>query len=328
MEFVLQNHSSYPRVGDKPGQQRLRRALAARERAEIDAAGFAAAESAVVDEVVHEQEQAGVDVVTDGQIRWYDPISHVMGALEGVRVNGLLRYFDTNFYFRQPVVCGPVKRRGPIAGADLHMASLAARAPVKPVLPGPYTLARLSIVESGIYGSVAALAHAISDALAVEVAELARAGAQVIQIEEPAILQHPHDIRLLRQLLEPLWAARGPAQLAVATYFGDAEPLYAQLNSLPADIIVLDFTYSSQLAATITAVGSSKLLGLGLIDGRNTRMENANDVARQVDALLQHYTLDAVHLLPSCGLEYLPRDRARAKLELLAQVRRLLTSTE
>ena len=302
--------------------------MAARERAEIDAAEFAATERAAVDEVVHEQEHAGVDIVTDGQIRCYDPISHAMGALEGVRINGLLRYFDTNFYFRQPVVRAAVKRRGPIASADFDMASLAARAPVKPVLPGPYTLAQLSIIESGAYASVAALAHAISDALAAEVAELARAGAQVIQIEEPAILQHPEDIRLLRQLLEPLWAARGPAQLAVATYFGDAEPLYAQLNSLPADILALDFTYSSRLAKTITATGTSKILALGLVDGRNTRMEDANDVARQVDALLRHYSLDTVHLLPSCGLEYLPRDRARAKLELLAHVRRLLTATQ
>jgi 5-methyltetrahydropteroyltriglutamate--homocysteine methyltransferase len=327
MKFVVQNHSSYPRIGDKPGQQRLRRALAARERAEIDAKEFAATECAAVDEIVHEQEHAGVDVVTDGQIRWYDPISHVMGALDGVRINGLLRYFDTNFYFRQPVVCAALKRGAPIACADFEMAALAARAAVKPVLPGPYTLARLSIIESGAYATLAALAHAVSAALAAEVAELAHAGAQVIQIEEPAILGHPEDIRLLRQLLEPLWAARGAAQLCVATYFGDAEPLYAQLNSLPADILALDFTYSPRLAQTIATTGSSKLLALGMVDGRSTRMEDADEVARQVEAVLRHYTLDAVHLLPSCGLEYLPRDRARAKLERLAHVRRLLTST-
>jgi 5-methyltetrahydropteroyltriglutamate--homocysteine methyltransferase len=225
------------------------------------------------------------------------------------------------------VVRAAVKRRGSIAGGDFDMATLAARVAVKPVLPGPYTLARLSIIESGAYATPAALAHAISDALADEVAELGRARAQVIQIEEPAILQHPEDIRLLRQLLEPLWAARGPAQLCVATYFGDAEPLYAQLNSLPADILALDFTYSPRLRETIAATGSSKLLALGMVDGRSTRMEDANDVARQVEALLRHYTLDTVHLLPSCGLEYLPRDRARAKLERLAHVRRLLTST-
>ena len=323
---MLQNHSSYPRVGDKPGQQRLRRALAARERAEIDTAEFAATERAAVDEVVHEQEHAGLDVVTDGQIRWYDPISHVMGALDGVRINGLLRYFDTNFYFRQPVVRAAVTRRGPIACDDFRLAAMAARVPVKPVLPGPYTLARLSVIEPGTYTSVAALAHALSDALVPEIEALVHAGARVIQIEEPAILAHPEDIRLLRQLLEPLWAARGTAQLVVATYFGDAEPLYAQLNSLPADILALDFTYSPRLMETIAATGASKILALGIVDGRNTRLESADDVARQVDTLLRHYTLDAIHLLPSCGLEYLPRDRARAKLELLAHVRQLLTS--
>ncbi len=325
MEFLLHNHSSYPRVGDKPGQQRLRRALAARDRAEIDAAELAAIERATVDEIVHEQEHAGVDIVTDGQIRSYDPISHAMGALDGVRINGLLRYFDTNFYFRQPVVRTALTRRNSLARDEYELASMAARVPVKPVLPGPYTLARLSVVESGAYGGVTALAHAISEALVAEVQDLVRAGAQNIQIEEPAILTHPEDIRLLRELLEPLWAARGAAQLAVATYFGDAEPLYAQLNSLPADIVALDFTYSPRLAATVTATGASKMLALGMVDGRNTRLEDADTIARQVDALLQHYTLDTVHLLPSCGLEYLPRDCARAKLELLARVRQLLT---
>jgi 5-methyltetrahydropteroyltriglutamate--homocysteine methyltransferase len=326
MDVVLQNHSSYPRVGDKPGQQRLRRALAARERAEIDAAEFAAIERAAIDESIHEQEHAGLDIVTDGQIRWYDPISHVMGAFDGVRINGLLRYFDTNFYFRQPVVQAALQRRRPIAGEDFRLATLAARVAVKPVLPGPYTLARLSVIESGAYASVAALAHALSESLAAEVAELARAGARVIQLEEPAILAHPEDIRLLREILEPLWLARGAAQLVVATYFGDAEPLYAQLNSLPADVLALDFTYSPRLAETIAGVGASKILALGLVDGRNSRLEQPQAIAEQVDTLLRHYTLDAVHLLPSCGLEYLPRERARAKLDVLAGARRLLTS--
>ncbi len=326
MEFVLQNHSSYPRVGDTPGQQRLRRAQAARERGEIDAAEFTAAERAQIDEILHEQEAAGVDIVTDGQIRWYDPISHVMGALDGVRLNGLLRYFDTNFYFRQPVVCAVVRRRAPILHDDFAMASYAARRAVKPVLTGPYTLARLCVIESGAYGSVAALAQALSEVLVTEIEDLVRAGAQMIQIEEPAILSHPEDIRLLRQLLEPLWQARGAAQLVVATYFGDAEPLYAQLNSLPADILALDFTYSPGLADTVAATGASKVLALGIVDGRSTRLEPADAVAQQVETILRRYTLDTVHMLPSCGLEYLPRDRARNKLGLLNHVRRLVSA--
>ena len=326
MDFLLQNHSSYPRVGDRPGQQRLRRAYAARERNEIDAAECTATERAVIDEILHEQEHAGIDVVTDGQVRWHDPVSHVMATLEGVRINGLLRYFDTNFYFRQPVITGALRRRSSIVGDDFIKARYASRLPVKPVLPGPYTLARLCVIESGPYAGVAALAHALSEIVAAEVNDLAQAGAQFIQVEEPAILSHSADIRLLRGLLEPVWDARGGAQLMVATYFGDAEPLYAQLNSLPADILALDFTYSPKLPETIASCGASKVLALGIVDGRNTQLEDPSTVARQVETTLKRYVLEAVHLLPSCGLEYLPRDSARAKLRLLARTRQLLGS--
>ena len=321
MELILQNHSSYPRIDEQPGQPRLRRAHAAGERGAIDSEELVAIERAQIDAVIHEQEEAGVDVVTDGQVGWHDPVSHVMGRLDGVRLDGPLRYLDTNAYFRQPVVTGRLRRRAPIVVDDFALARIAAERRVKPVLPGPYTLARLSVLESGPYDGVPALAHALSEVLAAEVSELAQAGAEFIQIEEPAILSHPADIRLFRQLLEPLWAARNRAQLMVATYFGDAAPLYAQLNSVPADVLVLDFTYSATLLDVIRATGASAALGLGVVDGRNTRMESAALVARQVEDALRRYALDTVHLLPSCGLGHLPRDSARAKLALLAEIK-------
>jgi 5-methyltetrahydropteroyltriglutamate--homocysteine methyltransferase len=324
MEYSLHNHSSYPRVGDKPGQQRLRRAYAARERGTITAAEYAAVERAVVDEVIHEQEGAGLDVVTDGQVRWADPVAHVMQELTGVRLDGLLRYFDTNCYFRQPVVVGGLRRTGPILADDFACARLASRCTVKPVLTGPYTLARSSLNQGSPYRDLAALAQALSELVALEVRDLATAGALLVQIDEPAILHRPEDIRLLRQVLEPVWAARGAAQIVLATYFGDAGPLYAQLNSVPADVLALDFTYSPTLGETVATTGASKLLGLGLVDGRNTRMEDPRALASQVESLLARYAFDSVSLLPSCGLEYLPRDCARRKLELLAEARALL----
>ena len=326
MRFVVQNHSSYPRIGDLPGQRRLRRAYAARDRGDIGPAEATAIERSVPDEILHEQEQAGIDIATDGQVRWYDPISHFMAYLDGVRINGLLRYFDTNFYFRQPVITAALRRLHPILCGDFIMARHASRLPVKPVLPGPYTLARLCVIESCPYASFTALAEALSEIVAAEVSDLVRQGAPIVQVEEPAILSHPTDIRLLRRLLEPVWDARGSAELVVATYFGDAEPLYAQLNSLPADILALDLTYSPRLAELIAATGASKVLALGLVDGRNTRLEDPHAIARRVETILKRYVLDTVHLLPSCGLEHLPRDRARTKLELLARTRQLLGS--
>lgn len=321
MEFIVHNHGSYPRVGDKPGQQRLRRAVAAHERGELDDAGLAAVERACIDEVLHEQEAAGVDVVTDGQLRWADPVSHFMGTLEGVRLDGLLRFFDTNCYFRQPVVVGPVRARGAVLAGDFVRARMAAARTVKPVLTGPYTLARLAVREGSVYASVGALALALSEALVTEVAALAAAGATVIQIDEPAILAHPEDIRLLREVCEPLWAARGAAELVLATYFGDAEPLYAQLNSIPADILALDLAYAPGLVEVIAATGASKEIAAGLVDARSTRLEDAAAVAERAARLLRRYVLDRLYLIPSCGLEYLPRAYARAKLATLADAR-------
>ena len=109
MELRLANHSSYPRIGASGEQQRLRRAYGQRERGEVSADAFNQIQDSVVAEVIGEQVDAGCELLTDGQIRWYDPVSHLAGKLARVEINGLLRYFDTNFYFRQPVT----KRRSP-----------------------------------------------------------------------------------------------------------------------------------------------------------------------------------------------------------------------
>src|SRR5260370_42343403 len=94
-------------------------------------------------------------------------------------------------------------------------------------------------------------------------------------MDEPAIVEFAVDIHLLRQVLEPLWDARGAAQLVLATYGGDAEPLYAQLNSLPADIIALDVARNPGLAAVIAAPGASKILGLGVVGGGKPELGSA-----------------------------------------------------
>ena len=108
MQLILANTGSYPRIGDTPGAQRHRRAYAQRERGELSVNEWRTVEDEVTREVIAEQIAAGVELPTDGQVRWYDPVSHLARGLANVTVNGLLRYFDTNFYFRQPVVRGAI----------------------------------------------------------------------------------------------------------------------------------------------------------------------------------------------------------------------------
>src|SRR2546425_12700459 len=91
MELTLANHSSYPRIGDDADDQVLRRTIAQWEKREKTERELRAAEDAMTERALREQIDAGLDLVTDGQVRWYDPVSHLAGKLKGIRINGLLR---------------------------------------------------------------------------------------------------------------------------------------------------------------------------------------------------------------------------------------------
>src|SRR5947208_12644940 len=201
MELTLANHSSYPRIGDDAEEQLLRRTIAQRERGEKTDADVRAAEDSLAELAVGEQIDAGLDVVTDGLVRWYDPISHLAGKLGGVRIAGLLRFFDTNFYFRQPAVYAKIERTRPLVVEEFLFAQRKSSRPVKAVLTGPYTLARLSIEDasptnggsSGAATRFNRLLDGYTPALAEEVAALAQAGATLIQVDEPALVRHSEE---------------------------------------------------------------------------------------------------------------------------------------
>lgn len=278
-------------------------------------------QDAVTEEVIREQVEAGLDLVTDGQIRWYDPISHLVRSLEGLEIDGLLRYFDTNCYFRQPVVRNRLGWKGPLLLREFKFARGISSKPVKPVLTGPYTLARASLLETDLYHGVGDLTLAYAGILAKEIQALVDDGASLVQLDEPAILAHPEDLDLLREALTLLRRAAARTKLALFAYFGDAAPLYGELQHLPVDVLGLDFTYSSKLPSVIAEAGTVKALALGLFDGRNTRVESREEISALLDRILPNLTTPVVYLTPSSGLEYLPRERAQAKLLAMKSIR-------
>jgi 5-methyltetrahydropteroyltriglutamate--homocysteine methyltransferase len=320
MELILAHHSSYPRIGDSGEYQLLRRTIAQWEKGEKTDADFRAAEDRMTELALGDQIEAGLEIVTDGQVRWYDAISHLAGKLQGVRIAGLLRFFDTNTYFRQPVIHGEIERTTPLVVGDLQFAKAKSSRPVKPVLTGPVTLARHSIAADG-QGGFERLVEGYTAAFASEVADLAAAGANLIQIDEPSLLKHPEDLPQAERSLKALSAAKGSSQLMLAVYFGDAAPFYDKLQALPVDALGLDFTYSPGLVEIVSARGSAKALALGLVDGRNTRLENPPTVAGQLEKIGRRLGSARAWLSPSCGFEYLPRDRAQLKLKHLQTIR-------
>jgi 5-methyltetrahydropteroyltriglutamate--homocysteine methyltransferase len=324
MQLIATNSGSYPRIGKTPELQFLRQTIAQHDTGKKTAEEVRAAEDALTRAAIEEQVASGLDLVTDGQIRWYDPISHLAGKWDNVSVNGLLRFFDTNFYLRQPVVAGPIVWSRPVARPEYEMARAISLKPVKPVLTGAFTLARHSIAEYPPYQKdFARLVLDYNEALAHEVSELAAAGASVIQIDEPSILRDPShaDLDLLEATWGKLSAAKGKARLVLAVYFGDATPVLHHLLSMPCDVLALDFTYNPDLVEQVAAAKPAKPLGLGLFDGRNTKLEDPEEIIRSLQRILPAVRATECYLNPSSGLEYLPRDRALLKLKRLVEIR-------
>jgi 5-methyltetrahydropteroyltriglutamate--homocysteine methyltransferase len=346
--LYLSSTGSYPRIGDSPELQALRRTITALDRGDRTTADLLDVQNEVTRQVIAEQVKAGLDVITDGLIRWYDPISHLAGKLDNIQIKGLVRFFDTNTYFRQPVFVGrPVKRGHLVAGeygfarnALGHLPTpqgKAGKLGIKPVLTGPYTLAKFSLGEnsgngrSESFSTVEARAQAYAEILATELEALSKVGAELIQLDEPAAIKYPQDWEIFEAALAPLVQARDKIiksgqklELALYGYFHDCAPLYEKLLALPVDIVGLDFTYSPKLVDIVASKGSPKTLGLGLVDGRNTRLEDPALLAREIERMLPKIKTGSAFLGISSGLEYLPRDRAFAKLELLSKVRAAL----
>src|SRR5438046_9554831 len=138
---------SYPRTGDAFEEQALRRGIGRLDRGEITEAELRTVERDTVKAVLQEQNEVGIDLVTDGQISWYDSQSHIAGKLASIEINGLVRYFDTNTYYRQPGVRGAVSRKGPLIVDEWKLSLGSSSALVKAVLNRTVTLACLSLAK-------------------------------------------------------------------------------------------------------------------------------------------------------------------------------------
>lgn len=327
MNLLTASHGSYPRIGDTLELQLLRRTITEHDRGGKSEQDVRSAEDEITVMALREQAEAGVDVVTDGLIRWNDPVSHLAGKLSGVRLNGLLRFFDTNFYFRQPVVDFSPERIEPLIVDEFKFARNGSARPVKAVITGPYTLARHTLDEIDGTRKLEHLLIDYTEALGAEIAQLAEAGAAFIQVDEPSLLSHPDDFLLVAEVMRRFASQKGKAQIWLSVYFGDPGPIYEKLQTLPIDVLGLDFSYNSKLA-DVAAAGSSMPLCLGLLDGRNTKLEDAASIARTIEGILKKARGESTYLSTSCGLEYLPRDRAYAKLKRLALIKAMVKGSE
>lgn len=307
----------YPKVSEQ--DQRLRRAIAAWEDGKLSDEELERVYDEVTRDVIREQIDAGVELLTDGQIRWDDALSYLARKLEGTKRGGLLRWFDNNFYFRQPVITGKLSRKEPLVLNDwLKAKEWSNGFPVKPVLTGPYTFAKFCLNQH--YSRFEDLLFDVAKIWNEEAKDLASGGAELIQLSEPAILFHPEEARIWTEAIR-LVVNGVNANFALYTFFADASKVWDDLMQLPVKVIGLDFCSGegNRNAEIVKAeFPKDKILGFGIVDARNIKPEPVDELVRQIEWAANLVGADSLHVNPNCGLEFLPRSDAKRKLETLA----------
>ncbi|HEU4726026.1 MAG TPA: hypothetical protein VFU59_12140 [Candidatus Eisenbacteria bacterium] len=306
---------SYPKLPTAAGDVNLRVVRNRRDAGKASDADVAAAVRATTKRMIELQNKIGVDLPMEGQAGWDDAQTYVARGFEGVRIAGLLRYLDTNTYYRQPEIVGPIRWTAPITAGDFRDAQAMSPRPLKAFLPGPYSLYRFS--KDMRYGDPTEGARAFGEALGREAAALEEAGATWIHVEEPWIGHaRAADGRAVRAALEAFLAGRR-AKTMIHVPFGAPNDVFDSIRDLGWTGIGLDLVGAPAAWDLLPKIPEGRTVGLGLIDARNTRLEAPEAVAAAV-ARAQAARRDLeFQLSPTASLEYLPADTAEKKLERL-----------
>ncbi len=321
-DILVANIGSYPRIGEEKDQQRYRRGHAHFESKQISAHAFRDVEQSVIQEIVHEQINAQIDEVTDGLVSWQDPISHFCKNVAGIERGGLMPYFNSNFYYRQPRFTSTPRFKGPVIAAEYQYAQSISSKPVRAVVTGPMTLALHTDATAKNYGATIKRNDFFVDVIREEIAALVKVGAKTIQIDEPSLVTNPDTFAWAKKNFEKM-IPKGPAvTFAVSLGFGPLAKLWRLLDELPVQQIVLDFTWDGDaLFAQMLNKPGTKEIGLGIVNSRNTLEEQAHKLSTAVSRWREKTTASRIFLTPSTGLEFVPRPKALRKLQILRDVR-------
>jgi 5-methyltetrahydropteroyltriglutamate--homocysteine methyltransferase len=274
--------------------------------------------------IVALQESAGVDIPVDGQVAWDDEQTYFARGVSGFTIAGLIRYLDTNTYYRQPEITGAVSWTRPVTVEDFRSAQSMAHRPLKAVLPGPYSLYRFS--RDRHYKDPKEALRAVGEALAREAKALEEAGASWIHFEEPWLGRAAaSDAPLVQAALEPVFAGR-KAKTVLHVPFRSPVAVFGAIRDLPWDVLGLDLVEAADAWSLLAQVPAGRTVALGLVDARNTRLEDPARVAQEVRRARSMRNDLSWQLCTTASLEYLPVDRAAMKVARLTEAARLASN--
>jgi len=286
-----------------------------------------------VDVALRDQEDAGVDIVSDGEMR-------------------RLGFFTADFYNRLTGLrtLPPERRLGPAAHdqreryqaiesihapeglglvAEFEYVRRRTTRPVKIPCPGPFTLAG-RIVPGGVYRDRMDVAQALSEIINAELHALVKAGVTIIQLDEPSYAVHPDApktfVELFNQTVQGVDARIG-LHLCFGNFVGRPvarrtyQPLFPHILDTRADELALEFANRElaeiELGKQVAEAG--KTLAAGLIDVKNYYLETPEDVAARIQAALKHAPPEQLAIVPDCGFSQTARWAARAKLRSMVE---------
>jgi 5-methyltetrahydropteroyltriglutamate--homocysteine methyltransferase len=274
---------------------------------------------------IADQEQAGLDIITDGEIRRESYSNAFATALDGVDIDNPGTALDRSGHPNPvPRITGPISRREPVEVADVAFLRAHTSRTIKITVPGPFTMSQQA--QNDYYPSAEAAAMGYAEAVNAEVADLFAAGADIVQLDEPYLQARPeparqYGVRALNRALEGITGTT-----AVHLCFGYAAIIHErpsgysflpELAACTAGQISVE-TAQSGLDCAVLAELPGKTIILGVLDLNDMTVETAEDVVRRAERALPYVPADKLVLAPDCGMKYLPRDVAAGKLRAMA----------
>jgi 5-methyltetrahydropteroyltriglutamate--homocysteine methyltransferase len=277
------------------------------------------------------QEEAGLDILTDGEIRRESYSNHFATALDGVDVDNPGTALDRSGHPNPvPRVVGRIHRPQPVEVADLRFLRAHTDRTIKMTVPGPFTMSQQAQNDHYPDAEAAAMDYAV--AVNAEVKDLFAAGADIVQLDEPYMQARPDAARAygLKALNAALDGVTGTT--AVHICFGYAAIIHErpegysflpELAGCPADQISIE-TAQSGLDLGVLSDLTDKTIILGVLDLSTPEVETVETVAARARRAFDRIPPQQLVLAPDCGMKYLPRDSAFGKMRALAGAARTL----
>jgi 5-methyltetrahydropteroyltriglutamate--homocysteine methyltransferase len=277
---------------------------------------------------IHDQERAGLDIITDGEIRRESYSNRFATALEGVDLDSPGQVKTRSGALTPvPRVVGRIRRARPVELHDMQFLRANTDRPAKITLPGPFTMGQQA--KNEFYRDDEEMAMAFAEAVNAEARELQAAGADVIQLDEPWLRNDPDAakrvaIKAINRALEGLtvptivhlcfgYAALVPGETKPVGY-----SFLPQLADSTAKMISIEAAQPKLDLGVLKDLAPKKVL-LGVIDLADPQAETPQLVAERIRAALKHLPADKLVPAPDCGMKYLPRALAFAKLKALSE---------